>query len=178
MRGLPAMCLAIASGGGRGIAHALINVGGDVLALGDAGERPWRVAISSPQHAALASAQLSGREALFSSGNYNKFREEPGQRWGHVLDPRTGEPAHGVAAVSVIHPDAVIADIASTTLMISGSGNIVAAARGLGVACVVLVEESGTVWMTPAMRDRLEFSTPPIDVRTTENTGENCQSPR
>jgi thiamine biosynthesis lipoprotein len=162
----------------RGIAHALINVGGDVLALGDAGERPWRVVISSPQHAALASAQLSGREALFSSGNYNKFREEPGQRWGHVLDPRTGEPAHGVAAVSVIHPDAVIADIASTTLMISGSGNIVAAARGLGVACVVLVEESGTVWMTPAMRDRLEFSTPPIDVRTTENTGENCQSPR
>lgn len=165
----------------RGIARALINVGGDVLALGDAGERPWRVAISSPQHAALASAQLSGREALFSSGNYNKFREadpqqKPGQRWGHVLDPRTGKPAHGVAAVSVIHPDAVIADIASTTLMVAGSAYIAATARGLGVACVVMVEESGTVWMTPAMRERLEFSKPPSDVRITESTGMNCQN--
>jgi thiamine biosynthesis lipoprotein len=164
--------------GKRGIGNALINVGGDVLALGDAGGRPWRVGISSPQHKALASAELSGREALFSSGNYNKFREEPGQRWGHVLDPRTGEPAHGVAAVSVIHPDAVLADVASTTLMIAGSAELVATAQRLGVACVVLVDDAGVAWITPAMQARLTFVEQPRDLRVTADTGASCTAAR
>ena len=158
----------------RGIAHALINVGGDVLALGDAGERPWRVGISSPRHDAFATAQLQGREALFSSGSYNKFREVAGQRWGHILDPRTGEPAHGVAAVSVIHPDAVIADIASTTLMIAGTAALADAAQRLGVACVVAVDEAGTVWITPAMQARLAFAQPPAQIKVTASAGDDC----
>ena len=162
----------------RGIGNALVNVGGDVLALGDAGGRPWRVGISSPGHKAFATAQLQGREALFSSGNYNKFREEAGQRWGHVLDPRTGEPAHGVAAVSVIHADAVTADIASTTLMIAGAATLADTARRLGVACVVLVDDAGAVWITPAMRARLAFAAAPADLRVTADTGPACSDAR
>lgn len=158
----------------QGISNALINVGGDVLALGNAGDRPWNVAISSPQHEALAGAQLQGHEALFSSGNYNKFREVEGHRWGHVLDPRTGQPAVGVAAVSVIHPDAVIADVASTTLMIAGPGELVRLSRAMGIRCVVLVEDDGTTWISPAMQKRLQFVTPPLRLRITEELGSDC----
>ncbi len=158
----------------RGIANALINVGGDVLALGRAGERPWRVAISSPQHDALADVELQGHEALFSSGNYNKFREVEGQRWGHVLDPRTGRPAHGTSAVSVIHGDAVAADVASTALMIAGPTDLVRIARGLGVACVVLVTDDGAIWITPAMQRRLRFTAPPARLSLTEDLGADC----
>jgi thiamine biosynthesis lipoprotein len=158
----------------RGIANALINVGGDVLALGRAGERPWRVAISSPQHDALADVELQGHEALFSSGNYNKFREVEGQRWGHVLDPRTGRPAHGTSAVSVIHGDAVAADVASTALMIAGPTDLVRIARGLGVACVALVADDGAIWITPAMQRRLRFTVPPARLSLTEDLGADC----
>ncbi|WP_313920114.1 FAD:protein FMN transferase [Tahibacter sp.] len=160
----------------RGIANALINVGGDVLALGHAVDRPWRVGIRSPQHETLAGAELRGHEALFSSGNYNKFREADGQRWGHVLDPRTGQPARGVAAVSVIHGDAVTADVASTVLMVAGPADLERIARSLGVACVVLVGEDGTVWMTPAIQRRLEFLTPPTQLRITGDLGRECAS--
>lgn len=158
----------------RGITNALINIGGDVLALGQAVDRPWRVGIRSPQHRTFAGAELRGHEALFSSGNYNKFREADGQRWGHVLDPRTGQPARGVAAVSVIHDDAVTADVASTALMVAGSDDLERIARSLGVACVVLVGENGTVWMTPAMQRRLELLTPPEQLRITGDLGPEC----
>ena len=158
----------------QGIADALINVGGDVLALGTAGGRPWRVGIRSPQHETLAGAELQGHEALFSSGDYNKFREVEGHRWGHVLDPRSGQPAHGVAAVSVIHDDAVLADVASTSLMIAGSAGLMPLARAMGLRCVMLVAEDGTVWITPAMQRRLQFVRPPLRVQVTEDLGENC----
>lgn len=160
----------------RGIADALLNLGGDVLALGRAGDRPWRVGIRSPQHGDLAGVELQGREALFSSGNYNKFRESDGKRWGHVLDPRSGQPARGVAAVSVIHSDAVTADIASTALMIAGARDFLPLARRLGVACIVLVTDDGTVWLTPAMQRRLVFATPPLRVEITPDLGQTCTS--
>lgn len=160
----------------HGITDALINVGGDVLALGRAGDRPWRVGISSPQHETLAGAQLQGHEALFSSGNYNKFREVEGRRWGHVLDPRSGRPALGVAAVSLIHDDAVVADVASTTLMIAGPADLVRLSRAMGIRCVVLVADDGTVWMSPAMQKRLQFAVPPLQLRITEDLGDQCGS--
>lgn len=65
----------------HGIDNAIINVGGDVLALGDADGRPWRVAIESPGGGVFAALQLSGREALFSSCDYHKYRNVHGQRW-------------------------------------------------------------------------------------------------
>ncbi|HSX62501.1 MAG TPA: FAD:protein FMN transferase [Tahibacter sp.] len=155
-------------------AGALINVGGDVLAIGRAGERPWRVGISSPQHRDFAGAELGDGEALFTSGNYNKYREDAGQRWGHVLDPRTGKPARGVVAVSVIHDDAVVADVGATALMIAGPGDLVRIARRLGIRCVLLVADDGTTWLTPAMRKRLEFAEPPARVEVTEDLGAEC----
>jgi thiamine biosynthesis lipoprotein len=158
----------------HGVADALINVGGDVLAIGRAGERPWRVGISSPQHENFAGAELQGHEALFTSGNYNKYREDAGQRWGHVLDPRTGQPARGVTTVSVIHGDAVVADVAATSLMIAGPTDLVRIARRLGLACALVVTDDGTVWMTPAMQKRLTFVVPPGRVEVTESLGEEC----
>lgn len=158
----------------HGIADALINVGGDVLALGQAGQRPWRVGISSPQQQTFAAAQLRGHEALFSSGNYNKFREVDGERWGHLLDPRTGGPTHGTAAVSVIHADGVTADVAATALMIAGPQDLARIARSLGVACALLVTDDSKIWITPGMQRRLQFTTPPVQLHITEDLGSTC----
>ncbi|MEO8672211.1 MAG: FAD:protein FMN transferase [Tahibacter sp.] len=161
----------------RGIGNSLINLGGDVLARGDAGGRPWRVAISTPQHNVLATAELTGHEALFSSGDYNKFREIEGQRWGHVLDPRNGEPTHGVAAASVIHADAIVADVAATTLMIAGSKDFVRIAQGLGIRCALLMTEDGVLWITPAMRARLRFEVTPPRIEIADVPGSTCAGP-
>ncbi|UXI70759.1 FAD:protein FMN transferase [Tahibacter amnicola] len=158
----------------HGIRNALINVGGDVLALGDADGRPWRVGIRASTDTVFAGAELRGHEALFSSGSYAKWRAVDGQRWGHVLDPRTGEPAHGAIAVSVIHPSAVTADITTTSVMVGGVEAIPRLAKVLGVACVVLVTEDGTTWISPAMRARLHFTEPPKALRETPDLGKHC----
>ena len=158
----------------RHVDNALINLGGDVLALGHADERPWRVGIEAPDHRVLASADLSGHEALFSSGDYNKYREVSGQRWGHILDPRTGEPVHGSAATSVIHPDAVVADAAATALMIAGPKDFARIARSMGVSCALLLTDSGELIITPAMRRRLQFPDPPQHLMLSADLGADC----
>lgn len=158
----------------HGITNALINVGGDVLALGRADDRPWRVGIRSAQREDYAAAELQGREALFTSGNYNRYREDEGQRWGHVLDPRTGQPARGVTSVSVIHDAPVTADVAATSLMIAGPADFIRIARGFGIACAVLVTDDGTVFITPAMQKRLTYTEPPARVQVTESLGTEC----
>lgn len=158
----------------QGVSNALINVGGDVLALGQADERPWHVGIESPNHGVLAGVDLGAREALFTSGDYNRYREVNGMRWAHILDPRTGMPVHGTAATSVIHPDAVVADAAATALMIAGPEEFVSVSRSMGVACAMLLTDSGELHVTPAMQRRLRFPDAPPKMVVSEELGANC----
>jgi FAD:protein FMN transferase len=144
-----------------GVDGALIAIGGDVLALGDAGQRPWQVGVRDPFDGAgglFAGLALQDGEALFSSGSYARYREAPvGGRWPHVLDARSGLPARGVAAVSVLHRDPVLADAAATALMVAGPARLAEVAGRLGVRCVLLLTEEDTLLMTAAMHARLRL---------------------
>jgi FAD:protein FMN transferase len=144
-----------------GVAHALIAIGGDLLALGDAGGRPWQVGVRDPfgdDAAPLAGIALGDGEALFSSGSYARYREVPvGGRWPHVLDARSGLPARGVAAVSVLHRDPVLADAAATALMVAGPARLADVAARMGVRCVLLLTEDDTLLATAAMQQRLRL---------------------
>jgi FAD:protein FMN transferase len=143
-----------------GVAHAMIAIGGDVLVLGDAGRRPWQVGVRDPfdEGALLAGIALHDGEALFSSGSYARYRESPlGGRWPHVIDARSGLPARGVAAVSVLHRDPVLADAAATALMVAGPTRLAEVAERLGVRCVLLLTEDDTLLATTAMHARLRL---------------------
>jgi FAD:protein FMN transferase len=144
-----------------GIRHALVMLGGDVVALGDAGGRPWQVGVRDPfgaSGAVFAGVELHDGEALFSSGSYARYRETPvGGRWPHVLDPRSGLPVRGVAAVSVLHDDPVLADAAATALMVAGPARLAEIAARLGVACVMLLTEDDTLLLSEAMQARLRL---------------------
>ena len=158
-----------------GIHNALITLGGDVYALGRNGKRPWRVAIRDPFGDVLAGVELSGREALFSSGNYNKFRESPdGARWPHVLDPRTGMPATGVAAVAVLHPDPVLADIAATALMIGGPARFIELGQRMRLGCALLLTEQNELMITRAMLARVGMKRQPVMLGDAIDLGEGC----
>ncbi|MCB1561554.1 MAG: FAD:protein FMN transferase [Xanthomonadales bacterium] len=158
-----------------GINNALITLGGDVYALGNRHGEPWRVAIRDPFSNVLAGVELEGREALFSSGNYNKFRESPsGARWPHILDPRTGMPATGVAAVSVLHPDPVLADVAATVLMIAGPARFVDLARRMQLGCALLLTEQNELMITRAMLSRIDLQREPVMLGEPIDLGDSC----
>ena len=147
----------------HGIRNALLTMGGDIYAMGSVGARAWRVGIRDPYGGVLAGVELRAGEALFSSGNYNKFRASPdGGRWPHILDPRTGYPVRGTAAVAVIHPDPVLADVASTALFVAGPARFAEIALRLGVSCALMLTEENELLITTAMEARVELQRQPV----------------
>ncbi|VAW64165.1 FAD:protein FMN transferase [hydrothermal vent metagenome] len=142
-----------------GIKNAIINAGGDLKAIGSHGKRPWRIAIQHPrQKTWLAQLNTHGEESVFTSGDYERFYLYKGKRYHHILDPRTGYPATGTQSVTVLHTDSALADAAATALFIAGPDHWMDIARKLNLRQVMLVDQQGTVYITPEMRARIQFN--------------------
>ncbi len=145
----------------RGIQNALINIGGNVLALGQHGARPWRVGIQHPRRPeALATLTLYDGEAIGTSGDYQRFFEFKGQRYCHLIDPRSGYPAQDVQAVTILTHGVqagLRSDVLSKPLFILGKKNWRAMARQLNLPEALLIDGAGIVHLSAAMQKRLEF---------------------
>ncbi len=108
-----------------GIKDMLVEVGGEVRAKGR-NERGsvWTIQIDKPlpgkEHVLQVAVPLENR-SLATSGNYRKFIEREGRRYGHTIDPRTGRPAgNALLSASVIADDCMTADALGTALMVMG----------------------------------------------------------
>jgi thiamine biosynthesis lipoprotein len=106
-----------------GIAQGLVNLGGDIRVLGPHPDgRAWSIGIRHPRRpGALLGNILVRQGALASSGDYERCLEIDGRRYGHILDPRTGWPVEGLAAVSVLASCCLVAGSASTIAMLKAS---------------------------------------------------------
>ncbi len=139
--------------GARG---ALLNLGGNLAAMGTCGGRPWQVGIQDPWGPGLiARVAVRGREAVVTSGSYERFRELDGQKVTHILDPRNGQPAPDLVSVTVVHPQAALADAAATALLVAGPHDWPRVAVRMGVEKVLVVQRDGRQQATPALRSRL-----------------------
>ncbi len=158
-----------------GITNALINIGGNVMALGtrDGRGTPWRVGIQHPRPqgvggAPLASLELKDGEAIGTSGDYHRYFEVAGRRYCHLLDPRTGIPAEGTQAVTVLiapGPSAGMrSDALSKPVFIAGT-EWRAMAKKLGVDAALKVRADGTAYATPAMQARLKIEVPDLKLQ-------------
>ena len=147
-----------------GVENAILNAGGDLRAIGRPGNRPWRISVRAPDgQGVLAAIDTKGDEAIFTSGDYERYFMHEGERYHHILDPRTGHPARGTRSVTVIHDHAAEADVASTALFIAGTDDWPRIAARLGIEKVMLIDDAGVVHMTPAMEKRVRFETKPKD---------------
>jgi thiamine biosynthesis lipoprotein len=163
----------------HGLHDARVEMGGDTAVLGDDDGTPWRVPFKDPYGGELGSVALRDGEAFFTSGNYDKFRPSTsGGRWGHVLDPRTGMPARGAAATAVLSDDAVLADAASTALMVGGPARFARLVDQLGVGCALMVTEENELLITTAMQARMDFARTPIPLGAPVDAGRDCKAPK
>ena len=104
----------------HGVTHGLVNLGGDVRATGPQPDgEPWRVGIRHPRRegAAIATVLLDSG-AVATSGDYERYIEIAGQRYCHILDPRTGRPVAHWQSVSVVAPLCVVAGSCATIAML------------------------------------------------------------
>jgi thiamine biosynthesis lipoprotein len=146
----------------QGVHNALINIGGNILALGTHGSRPWRVGIQHPRKPGpIATLELHDGEAIGTSGDYQRYFEVGGKRYCHLIDPRTGYPVQGVEAVTILtHGEhaGLLSDASSKPLFISGAQGWTAAARTMHLDEALLIDAAGVVHLTASMRKRLEFT--------------------
>lgn len=127
-----------------GIAHGLVNLGGDVRAFGGRDAHvPWRVGIRHPRGAApLATVELFDG-ALATSGDYERYFELDGRRYCHLLDARSGWPVAYWQSVSVVAPLTILAGSYATTAMLVGAeAEALLAGHGL---CALLVAADGSI---------------------------------
>jgi len=146
----------------RGFGDFLLVGGGQVLARGRHGDRPWRVGLRDPRggpEELFARLEL-GDGSLSTSADNESYFELDGVRYHHVLDPRTGWPARGLRSATVLHPEGTVADALSTAVLVLGAERGLEVARRLG-AEAVLVDERGAVVATAGVEARLERLRPP-----------------
>lgn len=111
-----------------GVDHALINLGGDIVALGNKPDGDeWNIGVRDPRGAETEYIAIAGLDdiSIVSSGDYERYMEEEyektGVRYHHIFDPRTGYPADsGLIATTVIADLSIDADALSTCLFIMG----------------------------------------------------------
>lgn len=103
-----------------GAESGLVNLGGDVTIIGPRTDgHPWRIGLGHPNPECTQSKSVNlTRGAVASSGDYERFLLIDGQRYGHILNPKTGWPVRYLSAVSVISDFCVVAGSAATIAML------------------------------------------------------------
>jgi thiamine biosynthesis lipoprotein len=105
----------------RGLTHAMVNAGGDTRVSGDRFGKPWVVGIRHPDRKDEVVLRLPLVDAAFStSGDYERFFDEGGVRYHHILDPKTGQSPHAVRSVTIIASNATRTDGLTKTVFILG----------------------------------------------------------
>lgn len=111
----------------KGIQNFLVDIGGEVLAIGEKpGDGKWLIGIEKPSETEYSDRMLEATielkdKAMATSGNYRKFYEEDGVRYSHTIDPFTGYPVrHSLLSVSIIADDCGSADAWATAFMVMG----------------------------------------------------------
>ena len=104
-----------------GVRNGIVTAGGDSRLLGDRRGVPWKVGIRDPRvDGEVAMTLPLADEAISTSGDYERYFEENGVRYHHIISPSTGTPASGVHSATVIGPDAVLTDALSTSVFVMG----------------------------------------------------------
>ncbi|MCB0284899.1 MAG: FAD:protein FMN transferase [Calditrichaeota bacterium] len=105
-----------------GIENGVVNAGGDLISWGNQADgKPWQIAVTDPKDKKKTIGWLDiSNTAVVTSGNYEKFVEFNGQKYTHIINPKTGYPVFGTRSVTIICPDAELADALATSVFILG----------------------------------------------------------
>jgi thiamine biosynthesis lipoprotein len=133
----------------HGVAHALVSAGGDSRILGDRFGRPWIIGIRHPDRRDDVIVRVPLVDAAMStSGDYERYFDEAGTRYHHIIDPRSGRSASLVRSATVIAPTATRTDGLSKTAFVLGAERAIEIYEALGDVDAVLVTPDGRVLYT------------------------------
>jgi thiamine biosynthesis lipoprotein len=105
----------------QGISRAMVNAGGDTRIIGDRFGKPWVVGIRDPDHENKMFLRMPLSNTAFStSGDYERYFDEDGKRFHHIIDPKTGDSARKCRSVTIISGNATRTDALTKSVFIMG----------------------------------------------------------
>ena len=141
----------------HGVTSGIINLGGNVQTLGShTDQSKWNVAIKDPMHTEDMLGTLKiANQAVITSGGYERYFEENGKTYHHIIDPATGYPADsGILSATIISEDGMLADGLSTSLFIMGIDKATEYWRQSKETFDFIIEaKDGTLYVTEGIRD-------------------------
>ena len=136
----------------RGIEHASVSAGGDTRILGDRFGRPWIVGIRHPDDPQRVILRIPLENiALSTSGDYERYFDENGVRYHHIIDPRTGHSASKVRSATIIGPTATQTDGLSKTAFVVGPEKALEILARIPDIDAVFVGPDGKVYYSPGL---------------------------
>ena len=138
---------------GDGVTSALFSLGGNIQTIGTKpdGEK-WYVGIKDPESDGYLGGVRVQDEAVITSGGYERYFEEDGQTYWHIMDPETAAPARsGLKSVTIVSPLGVYCDTLSTAVFVRGADWGADFWRTHQDFEMVLVLEDGSLWVTAGL---------------------------
>ncbi len=141
----------------KDVSGAVVAIGGSVLVYGKKpGDAPWKVAVQDPRAedgTPMGVLSLSKTTTVSTSGDYERYFEQDGVRYHHILDPSTGYPAKsGLISVTIIHENGLYSDGLSTACFVLGKDKGMALLEKYG-AEGVFIDEEKNVYITDGLKD-------------------------
>ena len=130
----------------HGVAHGMVNAGGDTAFLGDRRGKPWIVGVQDPRNPGRVVVRIPlADEAISTSGDYERYFEQDGVRYHHILVPGTGKSPDAVHSVTLVGANATRTDGLTKTVFILGVEQGLEFVRTLGDVEAVIVDAAGHV---------------------------------
>jgi len=137
----------------RGIQHAVVTAGGDSRIIGDHMGRAWLVAIRHPDDPNKVVTRIPLSDAAMStSGDYERYFDENGVRYHHIIDPHTGHSASKVRSATIIGPTATQTDGMSKTAFVLGAEKALEIINRMPEYDAVFVKPDGKVLYSNGLR--------------------------
>ena len=139
-----------------GVEHALLDLGRNITVIGTKPDgNPWRVAVQNPSDSSGAVGVLSLQDcSAVTSGGYQRYFEQDGVTYHHIIDPRTGYPADsGLISATVVCADSALADLLSTAVFVLGEEDALNLWRAEGGFELILVTQDDRVVITQGLTD-------------------------
>jgi len=141
----------------KGFLDFIVYAGGDLYTSGQkAPDRPWTVGVQHPRvPGALISVFPAPGGSIVTSGDYEQYFVKDGVRYHHIIDTKTGRPATGSMAVTVLSADPVLADALCTALFVLGPERGLELARKAPGVEAILIDPQGQPHLTDGLRDKI-----------------------
>ena len=138
----------------HGVDAGVVTAGGDSRLLGDRRGRPWMIGIRDPRRdGEVAISVPLEDEAVSTSGDYERYFDEDGTRYHHIIKPSSGRPVEGIHSATVIGPDAVMTDALSTSVFVMGVDDGLALIGCLPDYEAIVIDAAGEIYYSTGLAD-------------------------